>query len=86
MVATNSNKEQETRYSFKNEFELDKPLPTIRYAIREMTKTIRIYNQLRPHLSCGMHTPETMHQHNNPTPKKLKINRLWEQIFLNNFN
>lgn len=72
--------------TIKNEFELDKPLPNIRYAIREITKTIRIYNQLRPHLSCGMNTPETMHKHNNPIPKKLKINMLWEQIFLNNFN
>ncbi len=72
--------------TIKNEFELDNPLPGIKYAQREIAKTIRIYNHLRPHLSCGMHTPEQMHQHINPNPKKLKTNMLWEQIFLNNFN
>ncbi len=65
---------------------LDKPLPDIKYAIREITKTVKIYNQIRPHLSCRMHTPDQMHQHINPTPKKLKANMMWERIFLNNFN
>lgn len=67
--------------TIKNEFELDKPLPNIKYAAREIAKTIRIYNHLRPHLSCAMNTPETMHQHINPNPKKLKRNKLWEQLF-----
>ncbi len=69
--------------TIKNEFELDEILPDITYAKREISKTIRIYNTLRPHLSCKMQTPEQTH---NPYPVKLKTNQLWEQIFLNNFN
>jgi putative transposase len=69
--------------TIKNEFELDEILPDINYAKREINKTIRIYNTLRPHLSCGMLTPEQAH---NPYPIKLKTNPLWETIFLNNFN
>jgi transposase InsO family protein len=72
--------------TIKNEFELDKLLPDIRYATREITKTIKIYNQLRPHLGCRMHTPDQMHQHINPNPKKLETNKMWERIFLDNFN
>ncbi len=72
--------------TIKNEFELDKPLPDIKYATREIAKTIKVYNQLRPHLSCAMHTPDQMHQHINPNPKKQKTNKMWEQIFLDNFN
>ena len=69
--------------TIKNEFELDEVLPDINYARSEINKTIRIYNTLRPHLSCNMLTPEQAH---NPYPIKLKTNPLWETIFLNNFN
>ena len=72
--------------TIKNEFELDKPLPNIAYANREINKTIKIYNNLRPHLSCAMNTPEQVHLNQNPYPIKLKTNLLWETIFLNNFN
>ncbi len=72
--------------TIKNEFELDKPLPGIKYATREITNTVKIYNQLRLHLRCRMHTPDQMHQHINPNPKKLKTNMLWEKLFLDNFN
>ncbi len=67
--------------TIKNEFELDKILPDIKYAHREITKTVKIYNYLRPHLSCRMQTPNQMHQHINPNPKKLKTNVMWEKIF-----
>lgn len=72
--------------TIKNEFELDKPLPNLKYANREINKTVRIYNTLRPHLSCAMNTPEQVHLNQNPYPLKLKTNYLWETIFLNNFN
>lgn len=72
--------------TIKNEFELDKPLPTSADANREITKTVKIYNALRPHLSCNMNTPDLMHSNQNPYPIKLKTNQLWETIFLNNFN
>lgn len=72
--------------TIKNEFELDSPLPNIAYAKREICKTVEIYNTLRPHLSCGMHTPDSVHQSPNPYPIKLKTNKLWETIFLNNFS
>lgn len=72
--------------TIKNEFELDKPLPNLKYANREINKTVKIYNTLRPHLSCAMSTPEQVHLNQNPYPIKLKTNLLWETIFLNNFN
>lgn len=72
--------------TIKNEFELDKPLPNFEYANREINKTVKIYNNLRPHLSCALNTPEQVHLNQNPYPIKLKTNQLWETIFLNNFN
>jgi putative transposase len=72
--------------TIKNEFELDTTLPDQNYAKREIAKTVRIYNTLRPHLSCGMNTPETIHLNPNPYPIKLKTISPWETIFLNNFN
>ena len=72
--------------TIKNEFELDKPLPNFKYANREINKTVKIYNTLRPHLSCKMNTPEQVHLNQGPYPIKLKTNYLWETIFLNNFN
>lgn len=72
--------------TIKNEFELDKPLPDKQYAQREIARTIRIYNLLRPHLNCGMQAPEYSHRNINTGPKKLKTNPLWNQLFLNTFN
>lgn len=72
--------------TIKNEFELDSIMPDIKYAKREIAKTINIYNKLRPHLSCNMHTPETIHNHKHPNPIKLKTKQMWEAIFSNNFN
>lgn len=72
--------------TIKNEFELGFVLPDIDYARREINKTVRIYNTLRPHLSCSMKTPEQTHLNPNPCPIKLKTNPLWKTILFNNFN
>lgn len=40
--------------TIKNAFNLDDQLPTFSYARRELSKTIEIYNRLRPHLACNM--------------------------------
>ena len=71
--------------TIKNEFELDKPMPDFEYAKREINKTIKIYNCLRPHLSCKMFTPDQIHN-STQNPKKQKRNQLWETIFLNNLH
>lgn len=72
--------------TIKNEFELDKPFYSITNARREVGKTVEIYNKLRPHLSCGMRTPEQVHEKPKLYPGKLQTNPLWETIILNNFN
>ncbi len=71
--------------TIKNEFELDLGLPDYQYAQRELNKTVRIYNELRPHLSCDMLTPEMRHS-KNPYPKKLYTKQVWERIIFDNFN
>lgn len=71
--------------TIKNEFNLDEGLPNFSYAQRELTKTVEIYNKLRPHLSCGMLTPEMMHS-SNPCPIKLKTKETWEKIIFGNLN
>jgi putative transposase len=70
--------------TLKNEFELDNLMPDFKYANRELNKTVAIYNQLRPHLSCKMMTPDLMHS-NNPFPIKLKTKQTWEKIIFDNF-
>ena len=72
--------------TIKNEFELDEILPDIQFAKREIRKTVKVYNQLRPHLSCQMRTPEQMHASLNPCPIKLKTPNLWKAILIDNFN
>ncbi len=79
-------KAERVNETIKCEFLLDEILPDNNFAKREIRKTIEIYNNLRPHQSCYMNTPEQMHLSPNPFPIKLKTNQLWENIFLNNFN
>lgn len=71
--------------TIKNEFELDVILPDKKYARREIARTIKIYNTLRPHLSCKMCTPEAVHNNKNPYPIKLQIQKLWNDILFDNF-
>lgn len=72
--------------TIKCEFELDEILPDKTYANRELRKTVEVYNNLRPHQSCHMNTPEQMHRCPNPYPIKLNTNQLWETIFSANFS
>lgn len=72
--------------TIKNEFELDAILPDLKYAKREIAKTVKIYNALRPHLSCNMNTPDAVHNHKYPDPIKQKNKEIWKDIILNNFN
>lgn len=46
----------------KNEFGLDDKFENILQAKQIAGQSIEIYNQLRPHLSCSMLTPNQMHQ------------------------
>jgi transposase InsO family protein len=41
----------------KTEFELGDRLPDQRYAQREVNRAVWIYNNIRPHESCGYLTP-----------------------------
>lgn len=72
--------------TIKNEFGIDEGLPDLIYAKREVTKTVKIYNQLRPHLSCNMYTPDMIHYYRNPYTIKLNNQKTWEKIIFNNFN
>ena len=56
----------------KDEFDLLNGFKNHLQAVKEVKKSIQLYNQERPHLSCGMLTPEQAHN----TTKKLK--KLWK--------
>ncbi len=45
----------------KSEFYLDQEFNNLKEAKREINKTIMIYNNLRPHLSCNYLTPKQAH-------------------------
>lgn len=72
--------------TIKNEFELDNVMPSYQYAKREIAKTVRIYNSIRPHISCQMLTPDAAHKYLNPNPIKLKTKKIWNSILNNNFS
>lgn len=72
--------------TIKNEFELDCVFPDGKYARRELSKTITIYNTLRPHLSCQMHTPMAVHYYRNPNVIKHETKHKWESLIFNNFH
>jgi putative transposase len=46
----------------KDEFGLSEQINNISEAMKQATQSISIYNNSRPHLSCGMLTPVQMHQ------------------------
>jgi putative transposase len=48
----------------KDEFGLDEVLPDIKQAQKQTDQAILLYNSQRPHLSCGMLTPNQMHNQN----------------------
>lgn len=64
----------------KDEFGLDETLPDIIQAKRQTDQAILLYNNQRPHLSCGMLTPKQMH-----SQAKLKM-KTWAKKNHKNFS
>ena len=63
----------------KGEFGLDDILPDIKQARKQTVQAISLYNNQRPHLSCGMLTPNQMH-----SQTRLKI-KTWAKKNHKNF-
>ena len=72
--------------TIKNEFEMDLYLPTKQFAMREINRVIKIYNKLRPHMSCSMCSPEGVHKGQNPYSIKLNMRKQWSAIIFDNLN
>lgn len=72
--------------TIKNEFEMDLYLPTKQFAMREINRVIKIYNKLRPHMSCSMCSPEGIHAGQNPYSIKLNMRKQWSEIIFDNLN
>lgn len=45
----------------KQEFDLEKRFPSYKTIVQPVADAIHAYNQLRPHMSCGMKTPAQKH-------------------------
>jgi putative transposase len=56
----------------KGDFELDKRFSSRAEALASIDKSIRAYNELRPHLSCNMFTPNQAHKMVGTLEKKWK--------------
>ena len=56
----------------KNEFLLDQIFYNQKHALREVKKTIAVYNNQRPHLSCNYLTPNQAHKKGKYKLKKWK--------------
>lgn len=56
----------------KGDFELDKRFSSRADALAAIESSIRAYNELRPHMSCGLLTPDQAHQMVGPLKKKWK--------------
>lgn len=57
----------------KDEFNLDQYLVNQKTMNKIIEESVQIYNQIRPHLSCNLLTPNQMHQQREikkPTYKK----------------
>lgn len=59
----------------KNEYLLQQPVRNLQHAKELLDKAVRAYNQLRPHLSCNMLTPDEVHQY------QLAIKRKWKTYY-----
>lgn len=66
----------------KAEYLIANETNNITEAKRQLNKAIKLYNEHRPHMSLGNHTPEVVHQ-----KEKVNIKRLWKNYYnkLNNF-
>lgn len=56
----------------KGDFELDKRFSSRSEALTAIDRSIRAYNELRPHMSCNMFTPNQAHEMVGPLEKKWK--------------
>lgn len=59
----------------KEEFYLSETLPNHSIAAKHVAQSIETYNTQRPHLSCGMMTPEATHKRTSFTPRSWKHKR-----------
>jgi len=64
----------------KNEFLLDQTFTNPSQARREVKRSIHIYNELRPHLSCNYLTPNQAHRKSNFKLKK------WKKVYSSSKN
>lgn len=63
----------------KDEFGLGENLENTKQATKQLVQSVESYNNMRPHLSCQMHTPAQMHQQ-----QKIKIKK-WNKKTSNIF-
>lgn len=66
----------------KEEYLNHNEIKNITEAKKQLEKTIKLYNEHRPHMSIGNHTPQKIHQ-----DKQAEVKRLWKNYYnkLNNF-
>jgi putative transposase len=64
----------------KSEFALDQCFQSFDRALLEIAKSIQIYNEKRPHLSCNMMTPEQAHN------ERGKLSRKWKNYYTEKSN
>jgi putative transposase len=72
--------------TIKNEFDRGLPLTGIEETRKRVTKSIEAYNNLRPHLSLDMKTPNEAHQLLGPIKKRWKkknYSRTKQQLYSN---
>jgi len=65
----------------KQEFDIAKPIESITLKTNLVKQSIEIYNNLRPHLSNHMITPNQMHQQSKIKMKRYKSKNLTEASF-----
>ena len=65
----------------KDEWLYQMSFKTKRSAVIQLFNIIKLYNNLRPHLSLGMQTPEQVHK--NSTPRELP-KKLWKNYYSHN--
>jgi putative transposase len=63
----------------KNEFDLNQEFNDRQQALEVVDNTIRIYNELRPHMSCNYLTPEQAHSNTGKLEKKWKSKKIFNE-------
>lgn len=59
--------------TLKDEFGLGRRLPSRQQAFRLAAEAVKLYNNIRPHLSLNMQTPQTVHLQKNRLPEATGI-------------